>query len=181
MSKEKPIVKAIAAAMISVAVANLGLVAQAQRSTFLLRGKCVNSGLGNASLDDTNVSIGRQVYTSLFYLAPGNQSASITCRILSGKKSQPRFQTLDLGFGISDNDVTAPSVTVNIYSDGRRVESQTVAPSQTRSLQLDVSNVSNVSIETVCPSSSQLQYCGRVYFFQASLEPKVASARQNQK
>jgi hypothetical protein len=175
MSNTKPIAKVIAAAMLSTAVVNLGLVAQAQRPTSLLRGKCVNSGLGNASLDDTDISIGKQVYTSLFYIAPGDRSASVTCNILPKRKYQPGFQTLNLGFGIRDNDLTAPPVTVNVYSDGKKVDSRTVAPAQTQSLQLNVSNVSNVSIETVC--SSQSQYCGRVYFFQASLEPKAAASR----
>lgn len=50
-------------------------------STSLLRSKCVNSGIGNVRKEDLDVSIGKAVYTSEFYLGPGYSSASLTCNI----------------------------------------------------------------------------------------------------
>ena len=178
MSKIKLMRKVIVAAMLSVAVASLGeRVAQAQRPTFLLKAKCVNSGLGNASRDSTDISIDKQVYTSLFYLAPGDRSASITCNVVPVKRSQLMFQTLALGFGMRDNDMTTPPVTVNVYLDGKLAASKEVAPARQTSIPLNISNASNVTVETVC--SSQSQYCDRVYFFQASLGPKATMSSQN--
>lgn len=141
---------------------------QAQPPGFLLRAKCVNSGVGSALENTQDVSIGRAVYKSRFYLGPGNRSASITCRI-TPNATQTDFQNLQLDFGMRDND-TSPPVTVNVYLDGKPVASRTVAPTRRETLLLNISDVRNVSIETVC--SSQSEYCERVYFLNASLEPK---------
>ncbi|MBV8883864.1 MAG: hypothetical protein JO235_07670 [Chroococcidiopsidaceae cyanobacterium CP_BM_RX_35] len=46
------------------------------------------------------------------------------------------------------------------------------------SLSLDVSSVTDVSIEAVCSSQGQ-QYCGQLYFFNASLEPKMPLGQKN--
>ena len=179
MSKIKLIRKVIVAATLSVAVANLGerVVQAAQRSTFLLRAKCVNSGLGNAGRDSTDISIDRQVYTSLFYLAPGDRSASITCNVIPGKRSQQMFQTLELGFGMRDNVLRTPPVTVKVYLDGKQADSKDVAPAKQASISLNISSTSNVSVEATC--STESQYCDRVYFYQASLEPKTTTSSQN--
>ncbi|GAB1538072.1 hypothetical protein NUACC21_07290 [Scytonema sp. NUACC21] len=158
-----------------------GKIAQAQkpqRPTPLLNAKCVNSGLGTAREQNLDVAIGRAVYTSQFYLGPGTRSASITCSIKPENRPQPVFQTLNLAFGMRDNNISSPSVDVRVYLDGKQVENRTVGPAQQASLSLDVSNVSNVSIEAVC--SSQTQYCDRVYFFTAGLERPTAP-QQSQK
>lgn len=170
MQKTKLSSKIIAGAVLSFALATLSgqVVKAAQRPVLLHRTKCVNSGLGNMSTKTRDVSIGKAVYTSLFYQGPGNRSASITCKIRQDD-SKALFQTLQLGFGMRDNERVSPPVTVNVYLDGKQTESRTVAPTQKETLSLDVSNVSNVSIETVC--SSQSQSCDRVYFFNALLEP----------
>ena len=161
----------IAGAMLSLTTLTvLGVpVLLAQTPVFLLRAKCVDSGLGSAREETRDVSIGRAVYTSRFYLGPGNRSASITCKI-TPNNTQSGFQTLQLDFGMRDND-TSPPITVNVYLDGKQAASQTVAPAGRKSLSLDISNVSNVSVETVC--SSRSDYCNRVYFTNAALEPKV--------
>ncbi len=151
-------------------------IAQAQRRpTPLLNAKCVNSGLGNVRRQNQNVSIGKAVYTSQFYLGPGYRSASMTCKIKPDQSSTSVFQTLNLGFGMRDNDNRSPGVQVRVYLDGKPVETRTVAPAQQSTLSLDVSNASNVAIEAVC--SSQTQYCDRVYFFNAGLERQTASGQ----
>lgn len=175
MQKTKLINKVIAGAMLSFALATQSgqvVQAEAQRPTFLLRAKCVDSGLGNARQKTLDVSIGKAVYTSRFYLGSGNRAASITCKIRQ-VDSQPLFQTLQLGFGMRDNNTTSPPVVVNVYLDGQQTESRTIAPTQQESLTLDVSNATNVTLEAVC--SSQSIYCERVYFFNAALEPLILS------
>lgn len=175
MQKTKLINKVIAGAMLSFALATQSgqvVQAEAQRPTFLLRAKCVDSGLGNARQKTLDVSIGKAVYTSRFYLGSGNRAASITCKIRQ-VDSQPLFQTLQLGFGMRDNNTTSPPVVVNVYLDGQQTESRTIAPTQQESLSLDVSNATNVTLEAVC--SSQSIYCERVYFFNAALEPLILS------
>jgi hypothetical protein len=148
-------------------------IAQAKPSISLLNAKCVDSGPGSAKLQDINVSIGRAVYSSRFFLGPGSRFASLTCKIKPDNRPQSMFQTLNLGFGMRDNDNNSPSVEVRIYLDGKQTENKTVSPSQQVMVALDVSNVSNVSIEAVC--SSPNQYCDRVYFFNAALERQTAS------
>lgn len=174
MQKTKLINRIIAGAMLSFALVTQSehIVSAQQRPTSLLRAKCVNSGLGSVRRNTLDVSIGKAVYTSLFYLGSGNRSASITCKIRK-VDSQPLFQTLQLGFGMRDNNTTSPPVNVNVYLDGKQAETRTVAPAEQESLSVDVSGVTNVSIEAVC--SSQSIYCDRVYFFNAALEPIILS------
>ncbi|MBD2778311.1 hypothetical protein [Iningainema tapete] len=149
----------------------------------LLRAKCVSSGLGTAREQNLDVSIGRAVYSSQFYLGPGYRAASLTCKIKPDNRPQPVFQTLNLGFGMRDNDTRSPAVQVRVYLDGRQADARTVAPAQQALISLDVSNVSNVGIEAVC--TSQTQYCDRVYFFNTDLNlppivsPQPAPQRKN--
>jgi hypothetical protein len=152
--------------------------AQAQpRPIPLLRAKCVNSGLGNFREENTDVAIGKAVYNSQFFLGAGNRSASITCKIQPDNSPQPVFQTLNLGFGMLDNEAKSPGVEVKIFLDGKQAESTTVSPARQATLSLNVSNVSNVAIEAVCSSSTQ--YCGRVYFFGTSLERPNPAPKKN--
>ncbi|MGI8500525.1 MAG: hypothetical protein ACR2LR_05220 [Hassallia sp.] len=151
-----------------------GKIAQAlPRPVALLRAKCVSSGLGTSREQNVDVSIGKAVYTSQFYLGAGNRSASLTCKIKPDNRPESAFQTFNLGFGIPDNDPTTPNVVVKVYLDGQQAESRTVIATQPISLSLDVSNVSNVAIEAVCSRSNE--YCGRVYFYKADLERKIVS------
>ncbi|MFH7026139.1 MAG: hypothetical protein ACHBN1_12215 [Heteroscytonema crispum UTEX LB 1556] len=174
MQKTQLISSVVASAVLLSSFITLGAkIAQAQRPIPLLRARCVNSGLGSARQENTDVSIGRGVYTSQFYLGPGYRSAAMTCKIKPDNRPQPVFQTLNLGFGMRDSDTRSPSVEVRVYLDGKQVESRTVAPTQQSSLSLDVSNVSNVAIEAIC--TSQSQYCDRVYFFNTGLERQIAT------
>lgn len=134
----------------------------------LLRAKCVSSGLGSARRQKLNISIGRAVYSSKFYLGAGNRSAAITCKIKPQKSTNNIFKTLNLDFGMRDNDTNSPGVEVKIYLDGQAVENRLVNPTQKASVSLDVSNTSNVAIEANCVS--QVRYCNRVYFFTSNLE-----------
>lgn len=143
------------------------VVESRQSPVSLVRTSCVGSGPGRWRRDREDVAIGRAVHTSVMNLSPSNGLAAVTCRIRP-EDSSPKFQTLQLEFGMLDSDVSSPANTVSIYLDGQPVATRTVGPGQAASLLFNVSNVSNVSIETMCASRSE--YCGRVYFFKTSLE-----------
>lgn len=148
-----------------------GQIAVARKSkspVSLLKAKCVSSGLGSARREKLNISIGKAVYSSQFYLGAGNRSASITCRIKPEKSTKAKFKTLNLGFGMRDNDINSPGVEVKVYLDGRLAKNSFVGPSQQTSVSVDVNSVSNVAIEANCVS--QTKYCNRVYFFNSNLE-----------
>jgi hypothetical protein len=177
MLKTKSIAQVISSAMLSFALAiQGGEVAQALRPVFLLKTQCANAGPGNWERYNLNVSIGRAVYTSLFYMGPGDQFASMTCKIRPDNYP-PLFQTLRLGYGMRDIERSSPENVVNVYLDGQQAASRIVAPGRKEELLIDVSNVTNVAIETIC--SSKLQYCDRVYFFDATLERLPPSPSQS--
>jgi hypothetical protein len=136
-------------------------------SLFLLRRPCVDTGIGNWARRSEDVSVGRAVYTSRFFMGPGNRSAALTCK-LQPNSANVIFQRMNLSFGMRDNDQGSPPVNVNVYLDGQRAETRTVAPGQPASITLDVTPTSNVAIEAIC--SSQSQYCDRVYFWDAELK-----------
>jgi hypothetical protein len=168
MLKITSIAQVISIAMLSLTLANqAGQAAKTLRPAFLLKTQCANAGTGNWAQQMLNVSIGRQVYQSLFYMGPGDKFASLSCRIRP-EASAPLFQTLHLGFGMRDIERSSPANTVTIYLDGKPTITRTINPGQPEVLSLDVINVSNVGIETTC--SNQFKACDRVYFFDASLE-----------
>jgi hypothetical protein len=136
-------------------------------SLFLLRRPCVDTGIGNWARRSEDVSVGRAVYTSRFFMGPGNRSAALTCK-LQPNSANVIFQRMNLSFGMRDNDQGSPPVNVNVYLDGQRAETRTVAPGQPASITLDVTPTTNVAIEAIC--SSQSQYCDRVYFWDAELK-----------
>ena len=171
--KNKLISKIIASTMLFLALAPQGRqIAQEAPpppSVFLLRLPCVSTGIGNWARRTEDVSVGKAVYTSKFFMGPGNRFAAMTCR-LRPNNAGVNFQKLKLSFGMRDNDADSPSATFNLYIDGQKVvsESRTVSPGTPGSVVVDVTNPSNVSLEVVC--SSQSRYCDRVYFWDASLE-----------
>ncbi len=147
------------------------------RPISLLRAKCVRSGIGSARKQKLNVSIGKAVYRSKFYLSPGYRSAVLTCKIKPKNRPQNVFHTLNLGFGMRDNNLNSPSIRVQLYLDGRPTETVTVAPTQVANLSIDVNNVDNVAIEATCSSSTR--YCSRVYFYDADLLRKTPTQNKN--
>jgi hypothetical protein len=174
MQKTKFISSIITSAVLLSTFIMEGKIAQAvPRPVSMQRAKCVSSGLGTYREQNLDVSIGKAVYTSQFYLGSGNRSASLTCKIKPDNRPESPFQTLNLGFGIRDNDATTPNVIIKVYLDGQQAETRTVIPAQPISLSLDVSNATNVAIEAVCSRSNQ--YCDRVYFYKADLERKIIS------
>ncbi len=181
MRKNRFVASLIAASIAFSSMTILGEnITQAQRPpriTSLLKAKCVSSGLGSVREENMDISIGRAVYSSKFYLGPGYRSAAMTCKIKPNNRPQANFQTLNLGFGMRDNDNKSSSVEVKVYLDGRQAETRTISPSQQNTLSLDVTNVSDVSIEAVCASGRE--YCDRVYFFDAGLVHPTPPPKQS--
>ncbi len=140
----------------------------------LLKAKCVKSGIGSTRKQKLDVSIGKAVYSSKFYLGPGYRSASLTCKIKPENRSENVFQSLNLGFGMRDNNLNSPSVEVKLYLDGKPTESVRVGPTQVANVSVNVNNVSNVAIEATCSSSTR--YCSRVYFYDADLQRSTIGA-----
>jgi hypothetical protein len=164
--------KIIAGAIVFLALAPqaMPIAQEAQKenlSVFLLRLKCVSTGVGNSARRREDISVGKAVYTSRLYIGPGDRFAGLTCQ-LQPNEGDVIFQKLRLSFGMRDNDQGSPAAVVNVYLDGVRAESRTVSPGQPASVSLDVTTTNNVSIEAVCPNRSR--YCDRVYFWDASVE-----------
>ena len=147
------------------------------RPISLLRSKCVKSGIGSARRRKLDVSIGKAVYSSKFSLSPGYRSAALTCKIKPKDRPQNVFQSLNLGFGMRDNNPNSPSIRVQLYLDGKPSEAVMVGPTQVVNLSIDVNNVNNVAIEATCSSSTQ--YCSRVYFYDADLQRKNSAENKN--
>jgi hypothetical protein len=169
-TKTKLISKILASTILFSALApqESQIAQEALLSRFLLRRPCVNTGIGNWDRRREDVSVNKAVYTSRFFMGPGDRSASMTCR-LQPNEAGVIFQNLKLSFGMRDNDLRSPGATVNLYIDGVQTQSQSVTPGgRAGSMLQDVTNARNVAIEVIC--SNQSQYCDRVYFWEAELE-----------
>lgn len=165
--KTKLIRKIIIGSILALALApqEQQVAQEAMRSVFLLRLKCVNTGVGNWARQTQDVSVGKAVYTSRLYMGPGNRAAALTCQ-LQPNEGGVFFQNLQLDFGMRDNYQDSPGAEVNVYLDGVKSGSATVTPGQAASISLDVASAKNVTVETVC--FNQSRYCDRVYFWNAS-------------
>ena len=141
---------------------------EAPLTRFLLGRPCVSTGIGNWARRTEDVSVGKAVYTSRFFMGPGNNFAAMTCR-LQPNEAGVIFQRLRLSFGMRDNDRRSPNVDVTVYKDGVIEKSVSVFPGQPASVTLDVSPTQNVALEAICSGRPQ-QYCDRVYFWEAELE-----------
>jgi hypothetical protein len=118
------------------------------------------------SRNTTDVSVGREIYTSLMIMESwsADRPASMTCRI---QASSPA--TLLLQFGMRDNDIGSSPSIVDVYVDGnpgKPTGRQIVSPGQVRELKVDISNGKSLAVETTCTRASK---CNTVYFFKAEL------------
>ncbi|QIZ70543.1 hypothetical protein [Oxynema aestuarii] len=141
---------------------------------FLLDTQCVETGLGRWQEEKQDITVGRKVYRSYMFGGPGSREASLTCRITPDEDEDipAGFRLLQLQFGMRDRDPGRPATIVNIYLDGERSASRRLFPGELAELVLDVTDIENVAIETVC--STPNQYCDRVYFFQSEIAPTTS-------
>ena len=183
MQTSHSIAKFLAAGVLSVAIAPFGaLVAQADDEShlaWLFEAQCVSESPGRWHQEVEDVSVGREVYRSVMFMGPGSQFAALACRIRGEDTdtSDKDIQSFQLEFGMRDRHRDSPYNNVIIYLDGEEHLSTTVASGERVALSLDVSNISNIAIETVC--STKIKYCDRVYFFDATLSSDIAVSMED--
>jgi hypothetical protein len=122
--------------------------------------------------DARNVSVSRELHTSIFSMQAraGNQT-TLTCRV-----DPAEFSTLDLQFGVSDDDVETNSLmTINIYQGGNVLRTYSnVASGRLITSPIDLSGSASVAIELRCERTNRPQEECLVYFFDAQLIPPPA-------
>jgi len=91
---------------------------------------------------------------------------------LSTPNQPPRFKSLTLAFGLSDDSYQVDSVTVrlSVYKDGNFYQSQTVAKGDKIIWPIDVQNTRNLALEAECISSQSSRSCPGLYFFEDVLQ-----------
>ena len=158
-------------------LAGLNLPIQAQSDANLVRlfdTTCVQMK-GYWYKEKNEISSGREVYTSIANIVNwGNKSSGVSCRISVNGRSP--YQTLSLKFGLND-DRDNEDVIVNIYLDGKLVESPAVTRGNVETFTFNVSQTKSVAIEAVCPETNSQCY-STIHFFWAHLEKKAPVRRR---
>jgi hypothetical protein len=151
------------AGMLCVILGTVGAqVAQAQRPIPLADLKCVARS-GGWSPQQKDISVGRQIYTSVLYIAP---NTAMTCRLPGGPAS------LRLEFAIPDTS-QAPPARIDVYVDGNQVASQTGDSGQVNTMLVNINNGKSLAVEVFCARATN---CSDVYWFmKAQIEPGARS------
>ena len=150
-----------------------GQVVQGQRAkpssnnSSLLSNECRQKGNGHSiKLGDTIVSIGKEVFDSIYVVDSLNEGSKtvLTCRF---KQINNTPTTLQLSFGIEDNEPANTRVSVTVYLDGEQRASHTISSGDLRTVLLDVTKIRSVGIEISCERSS----CPNIHIVKASIIP----------
>ena len=164
------------AGMLCVMLGTVGAqVAQAQRPIHILDLQCLVTGglLRTGSPDPgginylyrrpTDISIGRQIYTSIMSV----REASWTCKLPGGRAS------LRLEYGVDDQSEISPPK-IEVYVDGNQVASQVGKPGRVNTMLEDISNGKSLSLDITCSTAkncNQRSY----HFFKFQIEPGASS------
>ncbi len=155
-------------------LAGLNLPIQAQSDANLVRfldTTCVtikrNSSWSNDQWgkEKEEISSGREVYTSIAHL---DQNAGFSCRISANGRAL--YKTLTLKFGLNDERYN-DDVILNVYLDGKLVESPTVSRGPAQTLTFDVRGKRSVALEAVCADGKD-SCNSRIHFFWAHLQKR---------
>jgi hypothetical protein len=151
------------AGVLSFTLATVGAqVAKAQRPIPLLDLQCVKRS-GNWGSDKIDISVGRQIYTTILYINP---DTAITCRLPGGPAS------LRLEFAIPDTS-NAPPVRIDVYVDGNQIASRTGDRGKVNTMLVDISNGKSLAVEVFCARATN---CYKSYWFmKAQIEPGASS------
>jgi len=142
----------LASGLLSTGMAGLVLTepATAQVNLALASQQCVMDGVQRWSRD---ISVGNELRTSTLRISThprvGNRLSRMTCSL--GSNSESQFTTLQLDFGLPDNEYRA--ATVFVFLDGTLVRTEQLQPGSSRQLSLDVRSSRNVSIQAEGESS----------------------------
>jgi len=162
----------LSAGVLSFTLATVGTqVAQAQRPIHILDLQCLVTGgyldnrgnLQYVNRRPTDISIGRQLYTSIMSV----REASWTCKLPGGRAS------LRLEYGVDDRDEISPPK-IEVYVDGNQVASQVGKPGRINTMLVDVSNGKSLALEISCSTEKRCNYRS-YHFFKFNLEPGASS------
>jgi hypothetical protein len=160
------------AGVLSFTLATVGAqVAQAQRPIHILDLQCLVTGgyldnrgnLQYVNRRPTDISIGRQLYTSIMSV----REARWTCKLPGGRAS------LRLEYGVDDRDEISPPK-IEVYVDGNQVASQVGKPGRIYTMLVDVSNGKSLALEISCSTEKRCNYRS-YHFFKFHLEPGASS------
>jgi hypothetical protein len=157
-----------------------GQVVQGQRAkpssnnSSLLSNECRQKGNGHSiKLGDKIVSIGREVFDSIYvfgheFFSEGEKTV-LSCRF---KQTNNTPTTLQLSFGIEDNEPAITRISVTVYLDGEQRASHTISSGDLRTVLLDVTKIRSVGIEIVCERGESFYHrCPNTHIVKASIIP----------
>ena len=164
MKRDRWLSGLLSAGVLSFSLATVGAqVAQAQRRIHIFDLNCVGRWGSSPSVQQRDVSIGRELYTSILRTDP----FGFTCKLPGGRAS------LRLEYGVSDND-NKPPAKIDVYVDGNQVASQIGKEGRVNTMLVDVSNGKSLAIDINCSRATNCNN-GYYYFFTFHLEPGATS------
>ena len=157
---------------------------------------CLTTSVWNSSIDSFiqatgNVTIGDEVYTFVGAIRSGYEfmgsphirsgtPAGVACRI-TPSNSKPRFQTLNLKFGFSNNNSNTTNTSrakLTVLIDGNSSNCQKeIGKGELLSCLVNITNVKSIALKGECLSDGN---CPAIVFTEASLIPlPISPGRRN--
>jgi len=140
---------------------------------------CQRIESGNYEAINEDFPVGLQIFKGVAMFGTNSNSIyknrvnQVVCR-LSEAGQRPRYKTLNLAFGVADNNpyVNSTLVRLSIYRDGNFYKYQDVMKGQFLRLPIDVTNVRSIALEVEClkGTSYNEKYCPALIFFQDTLQ-----------
>jgi len=138
--------------------------AQAQRPIFIFDLPCVEIWGDINQIDGADISIGRELYTSIMYMRP----FGMTCRLPGGPA------TLEIQYGVPDTSSTPPAI-IQVYVDGSEVARHEGEEGKINTFLVDVSNGRSLAIDLNCARKDNCGYFAFYHFFKFHLNPGASS------
>lgn len=142
---------------------------------------CQGIEYGNYEVINKDFPVGLQIFKGIAKFYSSNNSDyiyktrvnQVVCRLAEAGQ-RPRYKTLNLAFGIADNNdrVNGSVVRLSIYRDGNFYKYQDVMKGQLVRLPIDVTNVRSIALEVEClkGSSKSQNTCPALIFFEDTLQ-----------
>ncbi|MDJ0554080.1 MAG: hypothetical protein QNJ68_06515 [Microcoleaceae cyanobacterium MO_207.B10] len=135
--------------------------------------ECRSNGSVYWSYTNKNISIGRQLYSSIASVSFRSSNYTLICKINPKGTTKP-FGTFRFTFGIDEFASDGP-IEVKVYLDGKYYAGHTVSRGEIKTLLLDVSNTENIAIEFQARNKSvlgiPLNSYTDLYIFDDTLQP----------
>lgn len=141
---------------------------------------CQGIEYGNYEVINEDFPVGLQIFKGIAKFSSNNYDYiyktrvnQVVCRLAEAGQ-RPRYKTLNLAFGIADNNyrVNGSVVRLSIYRDGNFYKYQDVMKGQLVRLPIDVTNVRSIALEVEClkGSSNSQDTCPALIFFEDTLQ-----------